>query len=67
MYAQFIASIRVKEDHLSDSNEDRVKLNLVSPFRWIGTPPPSSHEDDLVSSFAFESQIMIREIEQFNA
>jgi len=67
MYAQFVAAIRVKEERFGDGFEERVKLSLVNPFRWIGNLPPMIGEDGPLSTFAYELQIMLREIDLFFA
>ena len=65
MYSQLVARLRVKEERYGDTGEERTRISMLGPLRWIGTPP--GNEDAPVSTFSFESEVMMREIESYFA
>ena len=64
MYSQIIARLRVKEDRYGDAGEERMRLTLVGPVRWIGTSPDDA---SLASTFQYECEVMRKEIEAYFA
>ena len=63
MYSQIIARLRVKEDRYGDG-EERTRMSLVAPVRWIGTP---ADDNAPASTFQYECEVMQKEIDAFFA
>jgi replication factor A1 len=64
MYSQFVGNIRVKEEKFGEANDQRLKLSLSNPIRWIGK---AVQQDGVISTYPTECGLMVKDIEAYYA